>query len=172
MASDFPDWEFSDRDIAILKELVRDPQLSARELTSRLEKEHGIDVSHVTVSKSIRNMREAGVFREAIVPHEGYFKFALFEFKFNPENFAEEWRDAMEFIRDHQNTIFYCLSDGEYQWKSLMMFPNHEAEARWIHEFYKKHGDVVHNLRNSTMINVLKFGTNPDLIEGLRPDEG
>jgi DNA-binding Lrp family transcriptional regulator len=170
MAPETPDWEFKDRDIVILKELVRNPQLSARELTTLLEEEHGINVSHVTVSKSIRNMRDAGVFREAVVPNEGYFKFALFEFQFNPENFADEWRDAMEFIRDHRNTIFYCLSDGDYQWKSLMMFPSHEAEAKWLHEFYKKHGSVVNNVRNSTMINILKFGTHPDLFESLRPD--
>ncbi|WP_135820820.1 winged helix-turn-helix domain-containing protein [Halostella litorea] len=172
MSERTPDWEFKERDVIILKELARDPQLSARELTDVLKTEHDIDVSHVTVSKSIRNMREEGVFQEAILPHESYFTFALLEFKFNPEYFAEHWRETMEYIRDSQYTIFYFLADGEYQWKTVMMFPDQETESRWIHEFYKNHGKVINNIRSSTMSNVLKFGTSPGLFDHMgTPDD-
>ena len=161
---DAPDWEFKERDVLVLRELSRDPQLSSRDLARILEEKYGIDVSHVTVSESIRGMREEGVFREAIIPNEEYFYFALFEFKFNPENFESGWRDAMECIRDSPNTLFYFLSDGEYQWKAVMMFPSRDAQSRWIHEFYKDHGDVVDNLRNSVVTNVLKFRTDPEIL--------
>ena len=166
------DWELKRRDALILAELSRDPQRSARDLTEVLEAEYDIDVSHVTVSQSIRKMREAGVFREAIIPNEEYFSFALFEFKFNPENFADEWRAAMEEIRDAENTLLYCLADGEYQWKSIMMFENMEEETKWVHEFYKEHGPVVENVRISTLTNVLKFGTQPGLFQRLPVDDG
>ncbi len=169
-SSDAPDWEFKDRDVVILRELSRDPQLSSRDLARLLEEKYGIDVSHVTVSESIRGMREEGVFREAIIPNEEYFYFALFEFKFNPENFADAWRPAMEYIRESPNTLFYFLSDGEYQWKSVMMFPTRQSQSIWIHDFYKHHGDVVDNLRNSIVHNVLKFRTDPQILEGL--DDG
>ncbi|RLM89266.1 winged helix-turn-helix domain-containing protein [Halobellus sp. Atlit-38R] len=172
MSDSRPAWDFKERDVVILRELARDPQLSARELTDVLEEEHGIDVSHVTVSKAIRNMREAGVFREAIIPNESYFTFALMEFKFNPENFKEHWRDTMEHIRSSQYSIFYFLSDGEYQWKSVMMFPSQEAESKWLHEFYKEHGQAVSNVRSSTMTNVLKFGTTPGLFDHLESNGG
>ena len=95
-----PNWEFKERDIVILRELSANPQISSRKLTEILDTEYDIDVSHVTVSESIRKMREEGVFREAVVPNEEYFIFGLFEFRFNPENFEEGWRDAMEYIRD------------------------------------------------------------------------
>ena len=167
MPEETPDWEFKRRDVLILRELATDPQRSAREITEVLEEEHGVDISHVTVSKSIRNMREEGVFREAIIPNEEYFIFEQFEFKFNPEGFAEGWRDAMEYIRDDEHTLFFFLSDGEYQWTSVMMFPTREAGSRWIHEFYKEHGKVVSNLRNSVMTNVLKFETDPQLFDSL-----
>jgi DNA-binding Lrp family transcriptional regulator len=167
---DAPEWEFKERDVLVLRELSRDPQLSSRELADLLEEKHDIEVSHVTVSESIRGMREEGVFREAIIPNEEYFEFALFEFRFDPEHFESGWRPAMEFIRGSPNTLFYFLSDGEYQWKSVMMFTSREAQSRWIHEFYKRHGDVVDNLRNSVMTNVLKFRTDPELLE--RIDEG
>lgn len=163
-----PDWEFKERDVLVLRELSRDPQLSSRDLARILDEKYGIDVSHVTVSESIRGMREEGVFREAVIPNEEYFYFALFEFKFNPENFESGWRSAMEFIRDSPNTLFYFLSDGEYQWKSVMMFATRDAQSQWIHEFYKRHGDVIHNLRNSVMTNVLKFRTDPEILEGIR----
>jgi hypothetical protein len=117
-------------------------------------------------------MREEGVFREAIIPNEEYFFFALFEFKFNPENFDEGWRPAMEFIRDSPNTLFYFLSDGEYQWKAVMMFASRQAQSQWIHEFYKHHGEVVDNLRNSIVHNVLKFRTDPEILESLHETEG
>jgi hypothetical protein len=116
-------------------------------------------------------MREEGVFREAIIPNEEYFYFTLFEFKFNPENFESGWREAMEFIRDSPNTLFYFLSDGEYQWKSVMMFPTREDQSKWIHEFYKKHGSVVDNLRNSVVTNVLKFRTDPEVLVDLHESD-
>lgn len=165
-----PEWDFKERDVIILKELSREPQLSARELTEKLNSEYGIDVSHVTVSKSIRRMREVGVFREAIIPNETYYTFALFQYKLNPEHFADEYRDALEFIKQNENTLFFCLVDGEYQWMSLMMFRDHESESRWVHEFYKKHGKVVHNLRNRSMINVLKFSTDPGMFDILQDE--
>jgi DNA-binding Lrp family transcriptional regulator len=164
---DAPDWKFKERDVLVLRELSRDPQLSSRDLARLLDEKYDIDVSHVTVSESIRGMREEGVFREAIIPNEEYFYFALFEFKFNPENFEAGWRPAMTFIRDSPNTLFYFLSDGEYQWKSVMMFTSRDAQSKWIHEFYKDHGAVVDNLRNSVVTNVLKFRTDPEILASL-----
>jgi hypothetical protein len=170
MSDDAPDWEFKERDVLVLKELSRDPQLSSRNLAEILEEKYDIDVSHVTVSESIRGMREHGVFREAIIPNEEYFIFGLFEFKFDPTNFEEGWREAMETIRTSPNTLFYFLSDGEYQWKSVMMFASREAESKWIHEFYKQHGEVVDNLRNSVIHNVLKFRTDPEILDSLHSE--
>jgi DNA-binding Lrp family transcriptional regulator len=170
MSDDAPDWEFKERDVLVLKELSRDPQLSSRDLADILEEKYDIDVSHVTVSESIRGMREHGVFREAIIPNEEYFIFGLFEFKFDPTNFEEGWREAMETIRTSPNTLFYFLSDGEYQWKSVMMFASREAESKWIHEFYKQHGEVVDNLRNSVIHNVLKFRTDPEILDSLHSE--
>jgi DNA-binding Lrp family transcriptional regulator len=166
-----PDRALSERDIVILRVLSKDPQRSARELRDILDEEHDIDVSHVTVSESIRTMREDGVFREAILPNEEYYSFAFLEFKFDPGNFSEGWRDAMQHIRQDEHTLFYFLSDGEYQWKSVMMFPDGETHSRWIHEFYKDHGDVVQSVRNSVIHNVLKFDTAPEIYEQL-PDDG
>jgi DNA-binding Lrp family transcriptional regulator len=167
-----PDWTFKERDVLVLRELSRDPQLSSRDLARILEEKYDIDVSHVTVSESIRGMRERGVFREAIIPNEEYFLFALFEFKFDAQHFAEGWRDAMEYIKNSPNTLFYFLSDGEYQWKSVMMFPNRRAESKWIHDCYKEHGHVIANIRNSVVHNVLKFRTDPELLDSLtRTDE-
>ncbi|WP_254271182.1 winged helix-turn-helix domain-containing protein [Haloarcula marina] len=170
MVTETPDWDFKQRDVYVLRELAAEPQRSSRELAEILDEKYGIDVSHVTVSESIRKMREEEVFREAIVPNEALFNFALFEFKFNPEHFAEEWHDAMVAIRDDEHTLFYFLSDGEYQWKSVMMFPTRAAESRWIHEFYKHHGNVVQNVRNSVVHNVLKFRTDPEIFTELMDD--
>ncbi len=164
---DAPDWEFKKRDVYILRELSQDPQLSSRELADILDREYDIDISHVTVSESIRGMREEGVFREAIIPNGAYFLFGMFEFKLNPEHFDETWRDALEAIRGSPNTLFMFLSDGEYQWKSIMMFPNRRAESKWIHDFYKEYGDSVQNIRNSVVHNVLKFRTDAEILESL-----
>lgn len=164
---DAPNWDFKERDVYILRELSEDPQLSSRELAGILEQEYNIDVSHVTVSESIRGMREEGVFREAIIPNGEYFIFGMFEFKLNPEHFEETWRDALEAIRGSPNTLFMFLSDGEYQWKSIMMFTDRREESKWIHDFYKEHGDSVQNIRNSVVHNVLKFRTDAEILENL-----
>jgi len=163
------DDELTQRDVAILQELTQDPHLSMRELADVLADHHGIDTSHVTVSQTLREMRDTGVFRDAILPNEAYFRFALFEFKLNPPAFADEWREAMTTIRDSPNTLFYFLSDGEYQWKAVMMFPNARAHSQWIHDFYKQHGDLILNLRNTVAHNILKFQTDPPLFGSLVP---
>ncbi len=170
MQPDGVDWEFKDRDIKILRELANDPQSSSRELSDTLKEKYGIDVSHVTISKTIRQMRETGVFREAILPNEEYFNFALFEFKFDPRNFDEEWEAAMEEIMDDPHTLMYFISNGEYQWKTIMMFRSREAESKWIHDFYKNHGTVVSNIRNSVVHNLLKFRTDPQIFELMNED--
>ncbi|MFA9426315.1 winged helix-turn-helix domain-containing protein [Natronorubrum sp. A-ect3] len=166
-----PNWDFKDRDIAILCELSSDPQLSSRELTNVLESEYDIDVSHVTVSESIRRMRDEGVFREAIIPNEEYYTFALFEFKFNTQQFEDNWRDAMEHIKNDKHTLFFFLSDGEYQWKTVMMFRSREQISKWIHSCYKEHGGVIANIRNSAVHNVLKFQTDPQIYKDLRDEQ-
>lgn len=169
---DSPDWEFSRRDVLILQELSRNPQLSSREIARILDRKHGIDVSHVTVSETIRGMREEKVFREAIIPNEEYFSFALFEFKFNAEHFAERWRPAMEQISDSPNTLFYFLADGDYQWKAVMMFRSRETQSKWIHDFYKEYGDAVDNIRSTVVYNLLKFQTDPEILESFsEPDD-
>jgi len=162
-----PDWEFDRRDICMLKELAKEPQLSSRRLAERLAENHDIDVSHVTVSESVREMRERGVFRDAILVNEAYFNFSLLEFTFDPTHFAEHWHDAMTYIRDDERTLFYCLSNGTYQWKSIMLFTTREGESRWIHEFYKRHGEVVDGIRSSSLHNVIKFRTDPELFDHL-----
>lgn len=162
-----PDWEFTRRDICILKELSRDPQLSSRKIADRLESNYGIKVSHVTVSESVREMREQGVFRDAIMINEDYFNFTLLEFKFDPSHFADEWREAMEYVREDEHTMFYSLSTGTYQWKAIMMFSDHEEESRWLHDFYKHHGKLVENVRNQALHNVLKFRTDPAILDNL-----
>ncbi|WP_458210122.1 Lrp/AsnC family transcriptional regulator [Haladaptatus sp. NG-SE-30] len=165
------DWKFRERDIKILRELSRNPEISSRQLAEILDEKYGIEVSHVTVSETIRKMREQGVFREAIMPNETYYNFALFEFKFNPEHFEESWRDAMEDIKADEHTLMFFISNGEYQWKTIMMFRTRQDESKWIHQFYKEHGDVVDNVRNSVVHNLLKFRTDPDLFELLDPEE-
>ncbi|WP_418282048.1 winged helix-turn-helix domain-containing protein [Halorubrum sp. DTA98] len=159
------DWEFKQRDFKILRELASDPQISSRELATILEEKYDIDVSHVTVSETIRQMRQENVFREAILPNENYYNFALFEFKFCPKNFDDHWEEAMEYIMDDKHTLMYFISNGEYQWKTIMMFRTRQAESKWIHEFYKKHGQVVSNVRNSVVHNLLKFRTDPEIFE-------
>ena len=163
--TDHNDWKFQERDIKILRELSKEPQISSRELSATLNEKYDIDISHVTVSKAIRNMRSSGVFREAIMPNEEFFNFALFEFKFDPRNFDEEWEAAMEYIMDDPHTLMYFISNGEYQWKTIMMFQSREAESQWIHDFYKHHGTVVSNVRNSVVHNLLKFQTDPEIFE-------
>lgn len=160
-------WDIKPRDKIILSELSEDPDLSANEIRDILDEKHDIQVSRVTVSESIRQMREAEVFHEAVIPNEKYLFFSLFEYKFYPPNFKDNWRPAMDAVRDDEHTFLFFLSDGEYQWKSVMIFKDREQESRWIHNFYSEYGDLLLNLRNSVLTNVLKFRTDPKVFETL-----
>ena len=81
--------------------------------------------------------------------------------------YAEEWYDAMTTIRDSKHTMFYFLSDGSYQWKSVMMFSRAAEGSQWVHDFYEEHGTVVQNVRNTVITSVMKFGTDPDVLDAL-----
>jgi hypothetical protein len=52
-----------------------------------------------------------------------------------------------------------------------MMFPTRQSQSQWIHEFYKQHGQAVDNLRNSIVHNVLKFRTDPEILQSLHEGE-
>ncbi|NKE37487.1 winged helix-turn-helix domain-containing protein [Natronococcus sp. JC468] len=166
-----PEWNFKERDTYILSELANDPTLSAQEIRDRLESKHDIETSRVTISESIRKMREAGVFREAVIPNEEFLFFSLFEYQFFPPNFDAEWRDALEFIQEDEHTLLFFLADGQYQWKSVMVFRDREQESKWIHDFYKNHGDLLLDLRNTVVTNVLKFNADPRIFESLLGEE-
>ena len=161
------EFQLKQRDRIILGEYSNDPTLSARELRDILEKDHGISVSRVTVSESLRKMREEDLFREAVIPNEEYLFFSLFEYQFFPPNFNDNWREALEHIKQSDHTLLFWLSDGMYQWRSVMIFRNREQESRWIHEFYKSHGELVVNLNNSVVTNVLKFDTSPAIFQDM-----
>lgn len=165
-----PDWQLSRRDRIILAELSNDPTLSSADLREILEEEYAISASRVTISESIRQMREADVFREVIVPNEDYLLFSLFEYQFFPPNFEDNWRDAFEYIRDDEHTLMFYLADGTYWWHSVMMFADREEESRWLHEFYKDHGDLLIDLRTTVISRMLKFGTDPKVFQSVMKD--
>jgi DNA-binding Lrp family transcriptional regulator len=167
---DTPNWNLKTRDRYILSELSGDPTLSAKELRDILDEKYDIDISRVTVSESIRQMRNEGVSRNAIIPNEEYLFFTLFEYKFFPPNFADRWRDVLEFIRSSKHTLLFFLADGEYQWKSVMIFQDIDQHSQWIHNFYKEHGDLIIDLRNTVVTNVLKFGADPEVFETIVRD--
>lgn len=66
----------------------------------------------------------------------------------------------------------YFLSDGEYQWNPIMLFPTRDIGERWLHEFYKNHGKTVMNGRTSVMTNVLEFGASTDLFDNIDAENG
>jgi len=57
---------------------------------------------------------------------------------FDPSHYADRWREAMEYIRDDEHTLFY-----------------------------KRHGEVVDNVRTEGLHNVIKFRTDPALFDEL-----
>lgn len=162
-----PDWDLNRRDRLILAELTKDSTLSSQELRDILEEEHGISTSRVTVSESIRQMREANVFREAIIPNEEYLLFSLFEFQFFPPNFDDHWREVLEFIHDDEHTLMFFLADGVYWWRSIMLFSDREEESRWLHNFYKHYGSLFINLRTTVITRMLKFDTDPKVFKSV-----
>lgn len=165
-----PDWDLTRRDRLILAELSNDPTISAQELRDILEAEYDVETSRVTVSESIREMREAGVFREAIIPNEDFLLFSLFEFQLFPPNFEDNWRDALEAIRDDEHTLMFFLADGVYHWRSVMMFRDRQQESKWIHEFYKAHGELIANIQTTVVTNMLKFNTDPEVFSSVIDD--
>lgn len=127
----------------------------------------GVPAAKTQITLSNHQKTKTLQFRNAIIPNEEYLFFSLFEYQFFPPNFEDGWYEALEYIRYNEHTLFFFLADGQYQWKSVMVFRDLEQHSKWIHEFYKEHGDLILDLKNTVVTNVLKFNTDPEVFRSL-----
>ena len=157
----------SPRDLVILKVRVDNPTASTRELADVLEAEYGISLSHNRVNEILRELGDAGVFRETMIPDESLFSHYLFRIAFFYPNFEAHWEDCYWALVEDPHVLMFFNADSHYHWQVVAQFRTGEQMQRWVHEFFKTHGDVIAQFHNTMLHNVHKFRTDAAIFDDI-----
>ena len=150
--------------LALLKEKVRDPNVTLRGLSRILKEKYGITLSHTRIAEILKEMKDAGVMREVVMPNENYFIFAFMEMSFNNQNF-KGWRMAYNYLLSSPNVIMLLATDGDYRWKVLAAFRSFQEVTLWLHDFVEGHGSFIEDINLMIVYKILKFSFSPKLFE-------
>jgi hypothetical protein len=149
----------SPRDIAILKARVDHPTASTRELSHIIDQEYGISLSHNRINEILRTMSEEQIFRETILPNREIFRHYLFRVSFNFPKFEDNWRECYDALQNDPHVLMFFTADSNYQWHAIAQFRTDNQMERWVHEFFKTHGELISQFHNTMLHSVHKFQT-------------
>lgn len=144
------------RDLTILKVRVANPTASTRELSTILDEQYDISLSHNRINEILRVMADDDVFREAIIPNQEIFRYSLFRIAFNYENFDDHWEACYWDLVEDPHVLMFFNADSDYHWQLVMQFRTIHQMGRWIHEFFKTHGRLVSAFHNTMLHRVHK----------------
>lgn len=159
--------DISPRDVVILKVRVAHPTASTRELSDILEAEYGISLSHNRINEILRELAGDGVFRETILPDQELFSHYLFRIAFHYPNFEEHWEECYWELVDDPHVLMFFNADSHYHWQLIAQFRRNDQMERWIHEFFKRHGELISQFHNTMLHNVHKFKTDAAVFDDL-----
>ncbi|ELY98946.1 hypothetical protein [Natrialba aegyptia] len=159
--------DVSPRDIVILKARVDYPTASTRELSRILESEYGITLSHNRVNEILHTMSEEEIFREAILPNREIFRHYLFRIAFDFPNFDDNWRSCYDALVNDPHILMFFTADSNYHWHAIAQFRTNEEMERWVHEFFKTHGDLLSEFHNTMLHSVHKFQTEAAIFDDI-----
>jgi hypothetical protein len=150
--------------LAILREKVRDPNVTLRSLSRILKEKYNITLSHTRIAEILKEMKDKGVMREVVMPNENYFIFAFMEISFSNQNF-HAWRNAYNYLLSSPNVIMLLATDGDYRWKILSAFRSFQEVTLWLHDFVEGHGSFIQDINLMIVYKILKFNFSPKLFE-------
>lgn len=155
------------RDLTILKVRVANPTASTRKLSTILDEQYDIALSHNRINEILRAMADEDVFREAIIPNQEIFRYCLFRIAFNYENFDDHWEECYWDLIDDPHVLLFFNADSGYHWQLVMQFRTIHQMGRWIHEFFKTHGRLVSAFHNTMLHRVHKFHTDAAIFDDI-----
>ncbi len=159
--------DLSARDLVILRTRLEYPTASVREIRDRLEAEYDISLSHNRVNEILREMRDEDVFRQPAIPNDALFERYLFRIAFHYPNFEQRWEECYWDLMEDPHVVTFFNADSYHHWQFLSMFPSSESAEQWIHEFFKKHGDLIAQFDNTQLPTVHKNGVDAKILDEL-----
>ncbi len=150
--------------LLLIKEKIRNPSATLKELSETMMREYGVKISHSRIADLLREMKLRGIMREVVIPNENYFIFAFLEFSSNNKNF-EDWRKVYDFLKNSPNVVMILLVDGDSRWKILGAFRSFREVTGWMHAFSQEHGIETDSMRLSIVYRIHKLSFPHDLIE-------
>ncbi|WP_254547088.1 helix-turn-helix domain-containing protein [Halomarina pelagica] len=165
MSDDEFDADLSPRDIILLKLRIKHPTAPVRELRDILEEEYGISLSHNRVNELLRELEGEEVFRTETVPNRQLFQYHLFRIAFHYPNFEAKWEDCYWDLVEDPHVVLFANADDYYYWTLVTQFNDDREAERWVHYFFKKHGELIAQFDNTKLPTVHKFYTDGNILD-------
>lgn len=167
MCAKRPSQDIDPRGIVILKTRVANPAASTRELSDILEREYDISLSHNRINEILREMADSGLYRDTMVPDENLFRHYLFRIAFYYPNFEDHWEECYWDLREDPHVLMFFNADSHYHWQVIAQFRKDEQQTRWVHDFFKRHGELIMQFHTTMLQTVHKFQTDASLFNDI-----
>ena len=148
----------------IIKEKVKNPNVTVKELRETLLKKYGIRISLTRVARILQELKRSGAIREVIIPNENSLIFAFIEMSFN-NHYFKKWKEAYEYLINSSHVVMFAVTGGVRRWKVLAAFRSFREVTLWIHEFLDRHGEFVDELNLMFVYDIYKFRFSPEIFE-------
>jgi len=132
-----------------------------------LKSEYDISLSHNRINEILREMVKDNVFRETIIPDESIFRHYLFRIAFFHPNFDEHWEDCYWHLVEDPHILMFFNADSHYHWHMIAQFRTDEQQQRWVHDFFKEHGNLIAQFHTTMLHTVHKFQTDAEIFDDI-----
>lgn len=157
----------SARDIAILKTRVDHPTATTRELSSILEKEYGIDLSHNRVNEILHELAEKDLYRKTILPSQDLFLHFMLSISFNFSEYSNSWEACFEKFLNDPHVMMFFNTDGRTHWQLITQFRSLSDAQRWVHHLWIDHGELFNEFTITDLERIHKFQTGAEIFDDI-----
>lgn len=161
------DPELSPRETAILQARVAHPSASSRTLSDLLEETYDITLSHTRINEILRTLEQREVFQKTILPNRELFEHYLFRIAFHHPDFADRWEETHTFLAGDPHVLMFFTADSDYGWQVVAQFRRRERMERWIHDFFRRFGDLIDRFHKTMLHDVKTFRTDTGVFDDL-----
>jgi hypothetical protein len=157
--------DLSPRDVAIMKARIKYPAASVRKLRDILEEEYDISLSHNRVNDILREIKSEELFQTFGAPNKNLFDYHLFRIAFHYPSFEERWEECHTDLVNDPHVVMFFNADSYHQWQFITQFRTSEEGEQWMHEFLKKHGDLIAQFDKTALPTVHKFHIDAGILD-------
>ncbi len=161
-----PASSLKDIQLIIIKEKIKNPNITLKELSQILRREYNKKLSHTRIAEILKHIKETGIMREVLLLNEKYFIFAFVEidFELSPK---KEHKEMLGYLVNSPHVVMFLTTDSRYRWKLLTAFRSFQELNDWVEELMETQGKLIKDVKIAIVYRIAKFVFPHQLLDGL-----